>query len=142
MNINMLWPILVVIGSNTVYNICAKQTNESMDTFFSLIITYGTALIISTILFFTIGNKEGILAEASKINWVPFVYGLCIVGLEFGYINVYRVGWKVSVASLVSNIGLAIVLIFVGVLLYKEVITIKQIIGMAACAVGLILISK
>ena len=40
----------------------------------------------------------------------------------------------------IANIALACVLVFVGMLLYKETITLRQIIGMLVCAAGLYLI--
>jgi len=43
---------------------------------------------------------------------------------------------------LVANIGLACVLLLVGVILYKESISVRQILGMVLCVSGLILISK
>jgi uncharacterized membrane protein len=68
--------------------------------------------------------------------------GIAIVGLEFGYICIYRAGWKIGVASLVANISLACVLLLIGLIVYKEVITLKQLLGMGICAVGLMLIVK
>jgi uncharacterized membrane protein len=68
--------------------------------------------------------------------------GIAIVGLEFGYICIYRAGWKIGVASLVANISLACVLLLVGLFVYKEVITLKQLLGMGICAIGLMLIVK
>ena len=65
-----------------------------------------------------------------------------VVGLELGYIFIYRAGWKVSVASLVANIALACLLVVVGVLLYKEVLTLRQVAGMGLCVAGLLLISR
>ena len=64
------------------------------------------------------------------------------LGLEIGYIYVYRAGWKVNTGSLVANISLACVLIIVGMLLYKEHVSIKQLAGMAICIGGLILVTK
>lgn len=77
-----------------------------------------------------------------NINWTSFGLGLAIVGLEFGYIQVYRAGWNVSIGFLVTNIGLAIVLIFVGLLLYKETISLNQIIEIFLCIAGIIFINK
>ena len=82
------------------------------------------------------------LVEFSKLNWTSFLLGFCIIGLEVGYIYAYRVGWKVNTASLVANITLACILVVVGFLLYKETITPKQILGIAVCLVGLVLIGK
>lgn len=64
------------------------------------------------------------------------------MGLEFGYIQLYRAGWSVSVGPLVCNITLACVLLVIGVLLYKEVLHLPQILGMLLCVAGLVLINR
>ena len=139
---NMIWPILVIIAANIFYNIIAKSTPQGVQPFASLIITYLTAAIASAVLFFFTSQNKNLITEVQKVNWTSVAFGLAIVALEFGYICVYRVGWKISVGSLVANIGLACVLLLVGVILYKESISVRQILGMVLCVSGLILISK
>jgi hypothetical protein len=53
----------------------------------------------------------------------------------------YRVGWNISKGSLIANVSLAILLIIIGVLLYKEHIGLYQIIGIVCCMVGLIFVN-
>ena len=139
---NMLWPILIVIGSNCMYNICAKSTTEGANAFASLLITYTTAAVATLVVMLLTLKPANIIPELNKTNWTSFVLGLAIVGLEFGYINVYRAGWKISVGTLVANIGLAVAPIIIGALLYKETITARQLAGIAICAAGLFLISQ
>jgi len=139
---NMLWPVLVVVGANTIYNISTKSTPANVNAFASLAITYLIAAVSSVGLFFLTSDSKNILAELTKINWSTFALGVAIIGLEFGYICIYRVGWKIGVASLVANISLACVLLVVGYFFYKEVITLKQLLGMGVCAIGLMLIVK
>lgn len=137
-----LWPLLVIITSNVIYNICAKQTSASVNAFFSLAITYGVAFLVSLGAFFATAADRNIFHELAKSNWASFVFGLSIIGLEFGYVNLYRVGWKMNVASLTANIGLAVILVVVGYLLYKETLSLRQIAGGLICVVGLILLNK
>ena len=66
---------------------------------------------------------------------------LAIVGLEVGYVFVYRAGWAVSTASVVANIGLALMLLAVGYFLYRENVSINQIVGIVVCMFGLVLIN-
>ncbi|NMC56147.1 MAG: EamA family transporter [Eubacteriaceae bacterium] len=139
---NYLWPIIIVVGANTLYNIIAKSTPANVNTFASLVITYAVAAVLSLILFLTTSQTKNFAEEFSKINWTSIVFGFSIIALEFGYINVYRAGWKVSTGSLVANISLACVLLLVGLLFYKESVSLRQIIGMVLCAGGLFLISK
>ena len=101
------------------------------------------AAALSLLLFFvTTGGEKNLIQEIGKTNWAPVVMGLSVVGLELGYILIYRAGWKVSVASLVANLALACILVLVGVLWYKEVLTGHQILGIGACVVGILLISR
>ena len=136
---NMLWPILMVVGANTLYNICTKSTPEGANAFASLFLTYGAAALAALALFFATSGDKNLLAALRQTNWTAWALGLSILGLEFGYIHVYRAGWKVSVASLVANIGLACVLLAVGVLAYRESVSPRQLLGAAVCGLGLIL---
>ena len=139
---NMLWPILIVVGSNTIYNIMTKSTPNDVNPFVSLALTYVVAAVSCILVFFATAKDKNIISALSKTNFTAWALGLAIVGLEVGYIFIYRAGWKVSSASLVANISLAVILLIVGVVLYKEVISVKQLIGMAVCACGLWLIAK
>jgi len=108
----------------------------------SLGITYIVGAISTFLLYFITSPVKNLASEYGNINWTPFILGLAIVGLEFGNICMYKVGWNISIGSLVSNIALAVILIAVGVLIYKETMTIEKIIGIALCLGGLILINK
>ena len=139
---NLLWPMLIVICANTVYNISTKSTPADINSFASLTVTYTVAAVSSLILFFITAENRGLASELTKINWTAFVLGIAIVALEFGFICIYRAGWKISIASLVANISLACILLLIGILLYRETISAKQVIGMVLSAAGLILIAK
>ena len=139
---NMLWPVLVVVGANTIYNISTKSTPANVNAFASLAMTYVMAALSSVVLFFLTSDSKNLLAELANTNWTAYALGVAIIGLEFGYICIYRAGWKIGVASLVANISLACVLLVVGYFFYKEVITLKQLLGMGVCAIGLMLIVK
>lgn len=139
---NMIWPMLVVVGANTIYNISTKSTPTDINAFASLAVSYLIAAVSSVVLFFLTSDGKSLVTELAKTNWSTYALGIAIIGLEFGYICIYRAGWKISVASLVSNISLACVLLLVGLFVYKEVITLKQFIGMGICALGLMLIAK
>ncbi|MBQ2831465.1 EamA family transporter [Methanobrevibacter sp.] len=137
----LIWPILIVILSNTFYNICMKSMPGDVNPFGALMVTYLVAAIISAIIFVYVVGPTNVGVEISKINWTSVVLALAIVGLEVGYVFVYRAGWTVSTASVVANIGLACVLIFVGYFLYKENVSLNQIVGVVVCMFGLVLIN-
>ena len=137
-----IWPIALVVLSNTFYQICAKEVPEKMDPFASLTVTYLVGAAVSFALFGLLNRGGSIIAEYQKLNWAPFVLGLVLVGLETGFIYAYRAGWTVSTAAIVQSAFLGVALIFVGMLLYKEVVTPTKVAGILICLVGLYFINK
>lgn len=142
MNISVYWPILLVVLSNTIYHICSKSTSPQINVFASLTLTYVIAGVASLILYFLTEKNANLIAEYKNINWASIVLGIAIIGLEFGNIYMYKVGWNISTGQLVQAALLAIVLVFVGFLMYKEQITLTKVAGIIVCMGGLYLINK
>ena len=138
---SMLYPILIIIVSNIMYNICTKSTPGEANAFAVLSVTYLIAAAVSFVTFFITSKGKNILMEFGKTNWTTFVLGIVIVGLELGYILAYRNGWAMKSASVTANIALAIALVFVSLIFYKEKITARQIAGIVLCGGGLVLIN-
>ena len=137
-----IWPILLVVLSNTVYQICAKSVPGGIHPLASLTVTYAVGAVVSAILYFALNRDGNLLREYSHLNWAPFALGVVIVGLEVGFIYAYKAGWQVSTASIVQSAFLAVTLIVVGLLLYREAITVNKVIGIVICLIGLFFINK
>lgn len=133
-------PLALVVLSNVIYQICAKSVPDRLNPLASLTVTYGVGALVSLVLFFLLNRGADLFQEYGKLNWAPFVLGFAIVGLEVGYIYTFRAGWQVSTAQIVQSAALAVILIFVGNLLYKEPITWNKSVGILICLVGLGLI--
>ena len=136
------WPIGLLVLSNVFYHITAKSIPSDVDAFFSMAVTYVVGAVVSIALYLTIGNGESLSTQLSGLNWAPFVLGLAVVGLEVGAIFMYKVGWEVSVGNIVQAIFVAIALLIVGVLIYKEALTVSKVAGIMACLVGIYLLNK
>ena len=136
-----IWPLGLVVLSNVVYQICAKTLPNGLHPLAALAVTYTVGAVLSIILYFILSKDANLFKEFGKLNWTPFVLGLVIVGLEVGFIYAYKAGWSVSTASLVQGCVLAVVLIFVGWLGYKEEITWNKLVGIGICLVGLFFIN-
>ena len=132
-----IWPILLVIVSNTVYQICAKSVPNTMDPFASLTVTYLIGAAASAVLYFVFNKHGNLAAEYGKLNWAPATLGIVIVGLEVGWIFAYKAGWQVSTGFIVQSAFLALVLVVVGRILYNEDISWNKIVGVVICLIGL-----
>lgn len=137
----MIWPIALVVMCNVFYNIVTKSTPQDSNALLSLTVTYLVAAVSSFALYWLSGERQGLLPDLGKLNWTAFALGAVVVGLEFAYIHVYRAGWQVNMAPLVANTCLACVLLPVGFALFRETISPRQLLGAAACIVGVIIIN-
>jgi len=137
-----IWPIALVVFANVMYQICAKSMPVGINPLAALTVTYMVAFLSSGILYFALNRgSANLLAEYSKLNWVPFVFGLVLVALEVGFIYAYKAGWQVNTASVVQSAFLAVALIFVGLLLYHEPMSWNKLAGVGICIVGLVFIN-
>lgn len=135
-------PVVMVVAFNTFYQVAAKGMPSSNSTFANIVCVYMTATVLSVVMFFATEHSSGLLSEIRQTNWAPFVLGCSVVGLEYGFILLYRAGWKISLGSSVCNILLALVMLAIGVMFYKERISINQVLGIALCAAGLFFLNR
>lgn len=139
---NYYWPIGLLVLSNVFYHITARSLPEQVNPFFSMAITYLVGAAVSAVLFFALGDGASVSRQLAGVNWTPFVLGLSVVGLEAGAIFMYKAGWEVSVGNVVQAIFVAIVLLIVGALVYKEALTATKVAGIAVCLAGIFLLNR
>lgn len=130
--------VVLVIVSNVFYHLFQKSIPESVNPIISLIATYGVALILSFIAFFIYPSEASFIDSFKKINWSSYALGASIIGLEMGFLLAYRAGWNISLVALFTNVCVATLLIPVGLLLYKEHISLINIIGIILGITGVI----
>lgn len=135
-------PVILIVGANVFYHIGAKGIPGQLNPMIGIFVIYQTGAIAAMALFYISDPVKDIAAQFKILNWAPFVLALALIGLEYGYIMLYRVGWNISVGSLVCNIALAVLLLFLGMLVYKETMSVHQVIGIGLCIAGLIFINR
>lgn len=134
--------IVIVVLSNLFYHVFQKSIPQQFNPFISLVITYATAIVFSLILF-PFYNTNITLVEHLELSlWPSIALGFAIVGLEIGFLLAYRAGWDISIAAVFSNISVAVFLLPVGLLIYKENFTKTNFVGVVLCIVGLVLVKR
>ena len=136
-----IWPVALVVISNTLYQVCAKSVPEGMNPLASLTVTYLIGAVVSCALYYVLNRDANLVRELRLTNWAPIVLGVVIVGLEVGFIYAFRAGWQVGTTQIITSAVVAVLLIFVGYLLYHEAITWNKIAGIIICLAGLVLIN-
>ena len=139
---HMYWPIALAVVADVAYQVASKQTPAAMNPFASLTLAYLVGAAASAVLYLATSSGGNILGEWKMANWTTVVLGLAIVGLEAGSIYMFRAGWDVSVGPMVKNALIAIALLALGFLVYKEPVTGTKVAGIGACLLGLWLINR
>jgi hypothetical protein len=61
--------------------------------------------------------------------------------LELCFLIAYRMGWPVSIAGLMTNVAVGLILLPIGISLYREQLSPVNTLGIALCIIGIILIN-
>ena len=135
-------PVVCVVFANTLYHICSKHIPSAANPLALLVVTYLIAATVAFLAFLATSQGDSFVSQLKSITWAPIGLGLCVIGLELSFIMLYRFGWNISLASLVTSVAVSMVLLLVGLLIYKEHIDVNKVIGIALCLIGLIFINK
>ena len=100
----------------------------------SLCVTYLVSFVISAVIYAATGHSFH--QDWSQLNWTSYAWGFVLVALEAGYVFLYRVGWKISVAFL--NVSVALALIVIGLVVYKDHLSLREMAGVAFCLLGIV----
>ena len=135
------WPLLLVVASSVGYQVGLKEVSGIGDPMISLMVTYLAASVVSFVIyFFQSLGKESFLRGVLSVNVSAMELGLAIVGIEVGTLFMYRAGWAVNVAFVVANSLIVAALMLTGFLLYKEKLTLRQLIGVGISLAGILCI--
>ena len=132
----------LTIISNAAYHVLQKVTPGGVNPMLSLAITYALALLVCLALLPLFPLQTGLATSIRQLSWTSYALALPIAGLEIGFLLAYRAGWNISLGALVSNVVVAMLLLPVGLLVFKERISGTNAIGIVVCLVGLALINR
>lgn len=135
-------PIFLTILANLGYHLSTKKIDGGINPFFSLAVTYLVAFGVCLVLLGVTGLDGGARVQFAKLNWASYLLGAAIVLLEFGFILAYRAGWNLSLAGLYSNVAVGLSLVPIGILFFRETLSMTQIAGILFALVGLALMTR
>ena len=134
--------ILLATLSATAYQVVQKSVPSGAHPLLTVAAAYliGALVCILLLLFFPL--SQGLYVALRQLDWTTLALAVTIIGIEVGYLLAYRAGWNIGVASLISNSTVAMLLIPVSLFWFRETLSVRQIVGIGLCLVGLVLINK
>ena len=136
------WPIVLIVVSNILYQLCAKMAPAKIHPLAGLTVTYAVSLLVSAIAFVLLVPKSSLLAQYRHLNLSYILFGLALVGLEAGCIYMYKVGWPISVGQLVHSALLAVCLVVLGAFFFHEELSVSRIAGIVLIFCGIFLVNR
>ncbi len=112
--------ITLAIASSGLYHFTQKQIPAGANLAVSIIVTCIVSLILCFILLFFLPPENGFVAAVKGLNWASYVLALSLVGLEVGFLLVYRAGWNIGIAAVLVNVVASLILVPVAIFLFKE----------------------
>ena len=133
--------IAITVVSNVLYHVFQKLTPGEAHPILSLLLTYVAAFIFCLALFPFFPLTKPLGESVRQLNWTSVALGLAILGLEIGFLLAYRAGWELSMASLVSNTTVSLLLVGVGLSFFREKISFWNGAGVLLCLLGLVMVN-
>jgi multidrug transporter EmrE-like cation transporter len=135
-------PLLLVVSGSLMYHVAAKSVPKTLEPFGALVGVYGTALAASLVAYAIV--RRGAMPSAASSVWHPTVaaVGMGALLIELGFLLTYRAAWPVSIASVMTNGLVAVLLIPIGAALFGEAVTAVRVAGVVLCLLGLSLLQR
>lgn len=136
-----MW-LSLAIACTVAYHLVLKLTPAGANPLLSLLVTYMlVTLLFGAILVVTPGGFEW-RQELRQLNWTAVALAVAIVGLDLGFLFLYRSGFEVSLGALVTQSAAALLLLAIGVLVFREKLSAANAAGLVLCLAGLWLVNR
>ncbi len=131
---------MIAIASVATYHVFIKSIPNDLNPISALVTFYVTALICTLVAakFVPVTTPGWSMAEFS---WAAVAVGVAIVGIELGFLLMYRTGWHLSVAPLATMGAATVVLAPIAVFVFRQPFSARYFFGLALCLYGLYLLA-
>ena len=136
------FPLLLAITGGVLYHIGQKAAPRALSPFAAILIAYAIGSICCVVALVAVPPERPWLESLRAANWAVALIGIGAVVIEIGFLLAYRAGWNISLASVLTNVSVALLLLPIGLLFFKEELTWRNATGIACCLVGLYLLSQ
>jgi len=139
----MAWlAILLVIAGNVIYHLGQRAIPRDADPVVATLGAYLVAIVVTLVTVPFLAAEGAVRGGWRALNASTLAVGAGIVAIELGFLLAYRAGWRLSTASISANATVALVLVGVGAVVYREALTPGRLTGIGLCVVGLWLVTR
>lgn len=134
--------LVVAIVSTFGYHLVIKLTPGAVNPLLSLAVSYAVVTAVFAVGAALVPDGVPLRDSLRQVNWTAPALAVTIVGLDLGFLLLYRSGFELSLGQIVTQSVAALLLIAVGVAVFRERLSPANLAGITLCVAGLWLISR
>ena len=129
--------LIVAITGQVLYHVTQKSVSSSAHPVISLLAFYLVAALLTLPLLWLFPVEGPLVEEAGKLNGAVYGVAASIVLIEIGFLLAYRAGAELSSAFVITSAVVTVSMLVIGLLFFREAISITKLIGIALCLGGI-----
>ena len=139
---SMYFPFSLAVAGALFYHLAQRSIPKEINPFVATIIAYVVGIVLCAIGALAYPSKRSLVDSVRDSNWAVFVVGAAAACIELGFLLAYRAGWKISVAAVATNVAVTAMLIPIGIIVFKDHLSVRNIVGLIFCILGLVLVVR
>lgn len=136
------FPFALAVAGMLFYHLAQKSIPKEMNPFYGIIIAYLVGIVVCTVGLFAYPGKKSFADSVRDSNWAVVLVGAAAATIEIGFMLAYRAGWRISVAAVATNVAVTALLIPIGIVIFKDQLSLRNVLGLVFCILGLILVVR
>jgi uncharacterized membrane protein len=136
------FPLGLAVVGMLFYHLAQKSIPRGINPFFATVIAYLVGIAVCAVCGFTFPGNKSFVSSVRESNWAVFVVGAAAACIEVGFLLAYRMGWKISVAAMATNVAVTLMLVPIGIIVFKDHLSVRNILGLVFCVLGLVLVVR
>jgi uncharacterized membrane protein len=139
---NFYLPLALAVGGNVLYHLSQKSMPKSVNPLFVITLAYLVGILVCLLYSLVYPNDKSFMDTWRESNWAVYAMGVGAVIIEVGFLLAYRAGWNISTAAVACSTAVTLLLVPIGVVAFKEHLSVRNVIGLLLCMLGLILVTR
>jgi uncharacterized membrane protein len=136
------FPFALTVAGMVLYHLSQKSVPPGVNPFLVVVLAYVVGIALCFVCAVAYPGKKTLIESVKLSNWAVFTLGAAAALIELGFLLAYRAGWKISMAAVATNAAAAIALIPIGILVFKDHLSWRNIIGLVFCIFGLVMVMR
>jgi drug/metabolite transporter (DMT)-like permease len=138
-HVDRMLPLAIVIVSGVVYHLAQKAAGGARP-WPMLTVAYGAAFAVTAVL--SLASCEPLRWPTARVRGAGLLVGLAAFGIEAGFFYIYRARWPLASASVIANVTVTGILALIGIIVFREHLSLARAAGLALATAGAALIAK